>query len=327
MALRVEFGAHNHQNGGSAHQFGPEALDRLFERQYGVVALWQALQLDISRRQIDRLAARGVWRRRYEEVYELVGAGKRPHTEWMAAVAAGGRGAVLAGLPALALRGLPGGHPYPLAIAVPRPRQPRIPGITIHRLDGLPILDGDADEDFGIPVLPPAWMLLLACHALGSAARAQPTVDAALRNGLITIDGLDAFIVERCGRGRNGSRVLRQCLVDAVPHSESAAETLLIRVIRRHGLPEPVGPIFLWDGPVLRRVDFGYPALRLCIEVDGRRYHELASDLRRDARKEHLMELAGTDWIRTTWRELTEQPHAFACRLAARLGLPEPPAR
>jgi hypothetical protein len=321
MALRVEFEAAVRVEHGISPHIRPESIEDLLARQYGVIARWQAGELNLSDEFVEWQIVTGRWRTAHRGIWVDVAAERQPFTPLLAAVAAAGRAACVSGLSAAFLHGLAGGRALPVMLAVPRPRRVRVPGLVVHQVGGLPTAHGDDGEQYGIPVLDPLWTLLTSCGALGARRPAQRMFDDGLRKGLYSIRAVDEFLAT-IAPNRPGAPLLRACRADAVPYSESPAEALAIRVYRLYQVPEPVGPILLRDGPVTRRVDYGWPRYGALLEIDGRRFHTLTSDTDRDARKEHLMEAAGAEWIRTTWAELTERPEQFARRTCAVLGVP-----
>jgi hypothetical protein len=128
----------------------------------------------------------------------------------------------------------------------------------------------------GIPVTTPERTLLdlgAVCHE----SVVEMALDAAEKDGLVTVSGLRRTL-QRLGRqGRNGAGVLRRVLDlqygrPAVPESEM--ETRLFQVLRRHGLPAPVAQYEIRDGGAfIGRVDAAYPDLRIAIEYDSVEHH------------------------------------------------------
>ena len=71
------------------------------------------------------------------------------------------------------------------------------------------------------------------------------------------------------------------------PATESAMETLLLQVLREHGLPEPTLQHEVFDalGRLVARVDAAYPAFRIAIEYDSMQEHSDEFQLARDAHR------------------------------------------
>src|SRR5262249_43583074 len=78
-------------------------------------------------------------------------------------------------------------------------------------------------------------------------------------------------------RGRNGIGVLRDLLKSHDPLAgtpESAMESMLKRLLRRHGLPNPrFQYVIRHNGRFVARVDAAYPELRIAIEFDSYEHH------------------------------------------------------
>jgi hypothetical protein len=318
MALRILYAADPIGTRWDLPHLSPEPVEELLRRQHGAMARWQAYVVRMSEQILRRQVANGRLRQPYPSAYVLRGGERPPYTEMMAAVAACGPGARLSGSAAAWLWRLPHGCPDAVEIAVPRGRRVRVPGLRITQIDGLPVVDDESDEEWGVPVLDPLWAILVNAARLGRLKPVQDMVDDGYRRRLFSLEQLHDFVAEQAPR-RPGAALLRAAAADAVPYSESGAEALAIRIIRRSGLPEPVGPILLRDGPRILRVDYGYPDIPLMLEIDGFRYHLLKRDTDRDARKEELMDLAGVEWMRVTLAELTQQPEVFIARLGRRL--------
>ena len=56
------------------------------------------------------------------------------------------------------------------------------------------------------------------------------------------------------------------------------------------------------------RVDVGFPALKLALEVDGYAHHSSHRDFRVDRKRQNAIILAGWRMLRFTWFDLVEQP-------------------
>ncbi|GAA5118347.1 endonuclease domain-containing protein [Pseudonocardia adelaidensis] len=109
--------------------------------------------------------------------------------------------------------------------------------------------------------------------------------------------------------GRTGASAAGRLLVAAADRADSAAERLLVRLLRDAGI----------DGWVLGHrlgpyaIDLAFPAHRLAIEVDGWAYHVDPDRFRNDRRKGNYLARCGWDLLRFTWHGLNAQPdHAVA---------------
>jgi predicted transcriptional regulator of viral defense system len=94
-----------HRGGKSAPASVDGAIARLAERQHGVVARAQLLEIGLGGAAIDKRAARGRLHRLHRGVYAVGHPVLTARGRWMAAVLACGPGAVLSHLSAAALHG------------------------------------------------------------------------------------------------------------------------------------------------------------------------------------------------------------------------------
>jgi hypothetical protein len=112
--------------------------------------------------------------------------------------------------------------------------------------------------------------------------------------------------------GRRGVRLLR-CLASTGPvRVRSGAETEMLLVCRRAGLPEPV-----INGRVTgMEVDFHWPELRLVVEVDGWRFHGGRERANADRDRDQRLLVAGWQVVRFTRDQIAADPAGCARRLA-----------
>jgi very-short-patch-repair endonuclease len=104
--------------------------------------------------------------------------------------------------------------------------------------------------------------------------------------------------------GRRGSSAAGRLLVAAADRADSAAERLLVRLLREAGvtgwvLGHPFGP---W------RIDLAFPREKVAVEVDGWAWHVDAERFRNDRRKQNALVRDGWDPLRLTWHDLDGRP-------------------
>ncbi len=104
--------------------------------------------------------------------------------------------------------------------------------------------------------------------------------------------------------GRRGSSAAGRLRGAAADRADSAAERLLVRVLRAGGvtgwvLGHPFGP---W------RIDLAFPARKVAVEVDGWAWHVDPERFRPDRRKQNALVRAGWDPLRFTWHDLDRRP-------------------
>ena len=150
--------------------------------------------------------------------------------------------------------------------------------------------------------------------------RTERAVDNCLAAGSVTFTSLHATFLDLAGRGRKGVAVMREILGERDAHyvpPASELEALFRELLRLAGLPDPerqldVGDSQGWIG----RVDFGYPLLRVLIELDGRRFHSALLDRRADARRDQRLRAAGwREVVRISWFDVVHQPELVVALL------------
>jgi very-short-patch-repair endonuclease len=119
--------------------------------------------------------------------------------------------------------------------------------------------------------------------------------------------------------GRRGAKALRGLLDRLAPPAatRSKAERLLLRLIRRAGLPEPLvnAKVGRWWP------DFYWPQHGVVAEFDSTGFHQDIGAFRRDREKSNELQLMGIIVLRFTWHALTREPGRLEARLRQALGL------
>lgn len=103
-------------------------------------------------------------------------------------------------------------------------------------------------------------------------------------------------------KGRYGSPAARRLLQAADDGARSAAERLLIRLLKAARLTG-------WKAnyPVAGyKVDVGFPGQKVAIEVDGLAFHSDSDDFHTDRVRQNAIALSGWQVLRFTWLDLTE---------------------
>lgn len=269
-------------------------LDELLVRQGGVLSRSQALDCGMSARTVARRVSSGTWRVLFPGVYRV--AGHRPSHESRVRAASlwGGPPATVSGPAAAFWHGMLDAAPGIVGLTVPRDRhrRPR-PGVVLHRRD---LADDDRRTVRGVAVTAPAVAVLETAPALGARF-----LDRALQRHVPFADLHAAY----CRRlGARGQGPVTPLLVACADRADSAAERLVVRLLRDGGLTGwtralPFGP---WT------VDVAFPAERLAIEVDGWAWHVDEERFLADRRKGNALVGAGWTVLRFTWADLTEDP-------------------
>jgi hypothetical protein len=155
----------------------------------------------------------------------------------------------------------------------------------------------------GIPVASVPRTLL----DLGAVARpltVDMAIDNALRRELVSLAELQKTLARLGRSGRNGAGVLRSVLEARgvrVP-TDSEMESLLLDVLKRHGLPEPdVQFVVLSDrGEFLGQVDAAYAEIKFAIEYESYEHHVGKAALVRDSARRNKLVAAGWTVVTAT---------------------------
>jgi hypothetical protein len=292
------------------------SIVELAERQHGVVARLQLLDLGLGEDTVDRWLRRGRLHRLHAGVYAVGHPLVSREGRWMAAVMACGPGAVLSHLSAAELWGVrqPGSH----AIEVTAPPKSRSRAGVLRHAAALP-----ADEvttENGIPVTTVPRTIF----DLASVLRID-----AVEHGLRQSERLrlyDALSLEDLlGRypGRQGNKTVRECLRRRreLPAgvSREELEARFLAFLDRFGIPRPRLNAWLTLGSRRYQVDCLWPVQRLIVELDGWGTHGTRSAFEGDRDRDRRLTAAGYRGTRVTWRQLHEIPADIAVDLRAML--------
>lgn len=198
-------------------------------------------------------------------------------------------------------------------VSVPIRRSKEMHGVTVHQLTDLADSHVAHVDDLPVTIAERTVVDLAAVLKEGHLGR---ILDHGLASGTIDFGLLRELFTELGRRGKPGTVKLRG-LIEVrggsytPPHSE--LERLLVEVLDRAGLPEPVRQFRApWLRPVNGRVDLAYPESRLLIEGDSRRWHMLMEAFETDRLRDNAAQLAGWRILRFTWREITDNPERVA---------------
>jgi hypothetical protein len=259
------------------------SLDPLLRRQAGVLTLQQAVDLGMSRQTVARRARDGSWRRLHPGVYLVGGHRLTDEVRVRAAWLWGGDQAVVSGPAAAYWHGLLDRAPPTVELTVPGRCKPRgRPDVRLRRRDLAPI-DVVGARDLWLTALP--FTVLETAVVLPNGPM---FLDRALQRDVRFATLYRAY----CRNvGRRGSSAAGRLLVAAADRADSAAERLLVRILRDAGITGWVlgYPFGSW------RIDLAFPARKVAIEVDGWAWHVDAERFRNDRRKQNALVRAGWD--------------------------------
>lgn len=230
----------------------------------------------------------------------------------MAAVLAGGDGAVLSHRSAGALWGLRPSDGAAIAVTTgPDGARSSGAGVKIHRSKIVAPAFGTTHD--GIPVTTVAWTLL-DLAAVVRAPQLRRAVEAAEQLQLFDLHKVtDALTADP---GRPGSPALLALLGDMRAHgvtrTRSDVEAALLQICLDHDLPRP--QVNHYDNG--REVDFRWPTHRLIVEVDGWQFHRSRRAFATDRRRDRAALAAGWRVARFPAIEIMRSPNAVAAELA-----------
>jgi very-short-patch-repair endonuclease len=280
------------------------ALGELAGRQHGVVAHSQLRELGYSSPAIGRAIEAGRLHELDRGAYAVGHPRVSRHGRCLAAVLAGGRGAVLSHRSAGWLWGLLPTLEEPPEVTRAwrghRKTRARIHHSTTLIQEDLAV--SDAIPTTAIP------RTLLDLAAVSRTASLTAAVERAERLGLLDLDAIDDLL-GRCGRHR-GRRALDLAIEIYRDSSFSRArsERLLLSLVKKAGLPKPALNLFVAG----LEVDAYWERERFAVEVDGWDTHRTRAAFERDPVRQEELKLAGIDSIRITARRIEREPDAVA---------------
>ncbi|NDK27574.1 hypothetical protein FSY75_24565 [Streptomyces sp. TR1341] len=222
-------------------------------------------------------------------------------------------GAVLTGLAALALYGFTGTPPLAdlehVDVLVPRQRRLRSTGyVRVLRTADLPT----PATVTGLPVAPVPRALADAVAELRDGAAVRRLLTEAVRGGHCEPA---AVVRELTDAKLLGLPHVRDAVDSLVAEGRAIAESRLYRMVREHGLPDPLWNVELRlpGGPRLGALDAYWPDQAVAVELDTRARHGHAegepdeeSEWSRHARKREHLERLGITVVHLTPRKLRD---------------------
>ncbi len=271
-------------------------LQDVIADQAGVITLAQAVAGGMSAATVHRRARTGEWTRLHPRVY-LVGGHRltdeaRVRAAWLWA----GEGAIVTGAAAAYWHRMIDRAPEIVEVTVPRARKLRPqPGVRLLRRDlAFPDLVGIR----GI------WLAAAPFAALETAVTV-PDGSTFLDRALQRHVRFPAFYRAFCRNiGRHGSSEAGRLIIAAADRADSAAERLLVKLLREAGITG-----WVLGHPFGRyRIDLAFPEAKVAVEVDGWAWHVDAERFRNDRRKGNAIAREKWDLLRFTWHDLDGRP-------------------
>jgi hypothetical protein len=249
-------------------------------------------------------------------VYAVGHRSLRPEGHWLAAVLAGGDGAVLSHRSAAALWGIRQTARAAIEITVPRQRRPRA-SIDTHR--GRLSADETTTES-GIPVTTPARTLLdlaavLTEHQL---TRAAERAEALRLASPTSLEALAARYPKRPGTPAI-KRLIDENRIQATT-TRSELERRFLTLLDAENLPRPlVNEAIHLSETTRAEADFRWPSHHLIVELDGYETHGTRQAFERDRARDRALQAQGWRVLRITWRQLRDHAPTIAAELRALL--------
>ncbi len=281
------------------------SIRELAERQHGVVARWQLLELGVGEGLTQVRTEAGLLVPLFRGVF---GVGHRRigrRGQWMAAVLGSGPGAVLSHGSAMELWGLRrSSGPVEVLRHSGGPRYRRSE-IRLHQTRALP--GSHITIKDRIPITTVERTLLDMAGRL-RARQLERELVAADRSGRLRWPVLQAMVGS--GRGRKGVGRLRRVVQSVDPRAVetlSPQEVDFLALCRDSDLPPPQVNVLV-EGYL---VDFFWPASGVVVETDSYTYHSDRRTFETDHERTVALSAAGYEVHRATHRMLNRNPDAF----------------
>lgn len=297
------------------------AMANLAERQHGVVARRQLLELGMGRRAVEERLRSGRLHLLHLGVYAVGHRVLSRDGRWMAAVLASGAGAVLSHRSAAVLWGLI--RSWSGEIEVTRPG-------TFRRRSGIHAHRGVVREDEwevvdGIPVTAPFRTVFDLAAVLKQRELERAWHEASVRR--LTAQVSLPVLLERYP-GRRGARNLRALLESERPEgiTRNGFEEAFLALVDGHGLPRPRMNADLAVRGRFFEIDALWERERVALELDSRGVHGTPKKFESDRQRDRILVAEGWRAMRVTWRQLRDEPEAIVADLRWALGQPDPHA-
>lgn len=300
-------------------------LFQLAESQHGVFSRGQALELGLSRKEVEGRRLRGTLETIYPGAFRLAGSRRTFPQRVMAGVLAAGPGALASHRAAAALLDLPN-VARRVEITVPAQRAVRLPDLVVHR--SRLILPEDRGEVLGIPATSCGRTLLdLAGQPSYDKAKMGRLLASALVKGLVTRSEMEARLEGR-RQGQKAALLMAELLAELPVGTRpmgSEFEADLLAALRDHGVALPVSQhrVRLPDGTEVF-LDFAFPASKLALEADSFLWHATREAWRRDRRRNNELIALGWRILAITWDLVRFHPGELARLVLAALAGAEP---
>lgn len=285
---------------------------KVAERQHGVIGWRQLRSLGFEPGAIRHRVAAGRLHHVHPEVYAVGHCRLGLHGRWMAAVLAGGDGAVLSHRSAAALWGIGNVPGSPVEVTADGRTRRGSPAILLHQARRFRAEDRTVKN--AIPVTTLARTIL----DLAEVARRRElerAFEEAERLRLLDMRAIQD--VREHSPGRHGLKPLRLLLASYHPPAptRSELERRFVELCRDAALPPPAINVMVGGF----EVDAAWPDHGLVVELDGFAFHRTRAAFERDRARDASLQLSGYRVLRLTDRRLANEPAVVVETLRALL--------
>lgn len=264
---------------------------RIAATQHGRITTEQLHSCGIGRSSIEKGVRAGRLHRVHRGIYALGHLAPSRMADAHGGVLAAGDDALLSRRWAATLLRIRDGIGPRIEVTVPPANHRERPGLDIQRSLVLPFERGTFE---GIPITSPARTMVDLAHHLDD----RDAIEWAMRE-LQFRRLYDRGLLELSNR-RRPNRFISELLAGALAPTGSPLEVAFLnRVVRRHGLPEPLCQALLLG----MHVDFFWERERLVVEVDGRNHDQPMMRLA-DAHRTAALKEAGLRVERVRWADI-----------------------
>ena len=285
---------------------------RVAARQHGVVRFDQLMACGLDDAAVARRIRKGWLHRIHRGVYAVGYPCDTLDARFMAAVLAGGRGALLCHWASCALAGLVRWDGRPIDVTIRGTSGRKRDGIRFHR--SRTIAPRDVTRRHGIRCTTPARAILEIAPQL-SDRRLKRVVRQAQAERLASVRQF-ADVLRRAN-GHRGAKRIAEIITTGPAPTASGHEDEVLDLILAAGLEHPVVNARLLAGATPYRPDLRWASQRLSLEIDSSPWHDgpLAQEL--DADRQAELEATGERVLRTTREQALLAPQQLVTRLLA----------
>jgi predicted transcriptional regulator of viral defense system/very-short-patch-repair endonuclease len=290
-------------------------LAHLSNQHCGVFRIEDANAARVTANQVHWLQSTGVVERVLPNTYRLLAVPRSDEQDLHVALLWAGDRAAVAGRSAAARYRLQGVHASKPEIVVPQGTRARTTFATVYNGERRALMIRMVN---GLPTTGVEATLLRLAHELDEEAFEIACEDARRRR-LTSVSALRRYLERHAKRGRVGVAALRRALDELDPEhpARSVLEVRARRLLVARGLDDFVREFPLtWNGRTYR-YDFAFPARRVILETNGRRWHDDTTDYEHDNEKWSVPGRCGYRIVFATWGKVDRRPDELVDELRA----------